>query len=155
MKDKANRIKELEEFKSKHAVIVSNLRRALNIKADSKKMSKPIGAPKGHKGYTRRIPEKIDKIKAVNSKRCDVCKTKLSETQEIRSRYVTDITLTSKIVNTRYDIHRKYCTKCDKIVEPEIPNVLPHARFGLNLMLLVMHLKLGLRLPGNKIRDNT
>jgi transposase len=39
------------------------------------------------------------------------------------------------------------------MVEPEVPNALPHARFGLNLMLLVMYLKLGLRLPGNKIMD--
>ena len=36
-------------------------------------------------------------------------------------------------------------------MEPDVPNVLPHARFGLNLMLLVMYLRLGLRLPGNKV----
>ena len=145
--------KEFEEFKSKHALVVSNLKKALKIKSSSNKILKPLGAPKGHKGYTRHVPKRIDCIKALNPKNCPHCNTRLSGTQEIRSRHVTDIKLTSKVKNTRYDIHRKYCPKCKKIVEPEVPNVLPHARFGLNIMLLVMYLKLGLRLPCNKIRD--
>lgn len=145
--------KEFEEFKTKHAKTVANLQKAMKIKADKKKASKPLGAPKGHKGYARRIPERIDYVKSLNLKRCPHCNTKLGETQEIRSRHVTNIKLTSKVKNTRYDIHRKYCPHCKKLVEPEVPNVLPHARFGLNLMLLVMYLKLGLRLPCNKVCD--
>jgi len=80
MKDKDKRIKELEdelqdfkkkyeklkkefeELKSSHALTVSNLKKALKIKANSKKIVKPIGAPKGHKGYARHIPERIDKL---------------------------------------------------------------------------------------------
>jgi uncharacterized protein with PIN domain len=145
--------KEFEELKSSHAITVSNLKKALKIKANSKKTAKPVGAPNGHEGYTRHIPERIDYAKELNLNRCPYCNTKLGETQEIRCRHVTDISLTSKAINTRYDIHRKYCPKCHKIVEPEVPSVLPHTRFGLNLMLLVMYLKIGLRLPGNKVRD--
>jgi hypothetical protein len=145
--------KEFEEFKSKHALVVSNLKKALKIKSISNKVVKPLGAPKGHKGYTRHVPERIDCIKSLNQKKCPHCNTKLSETQEIRARHVTDIRLISKSKTTRYNIHRKYCQKCKKLVEPEVPNALPHARFGLNLMLLVMYLKIGLRLPGNKVRD--
>ena len=153
-KEFENTKKEFEEFKAKHAKTVANLQKAMNIKPDKKKQSNPLGAPKGHKGYSRRIPERIDHIKSLIPKRCPYCNTRLTGgTQEIRHRHVTDIKLTSKIKNTRYDIHRKYCPKCKKIVEPEVPNVLPHARFGLNLMLLVMYLKLGLRLPCNKICD--
>jgi len=144
--------KEFEEFKTKHATTVANLQKAMHIKPDFKKKPMHLGAPKGHKGYTRHVPERIDHIKTLIPKRCPHCNNKLlGETQEIRSRHVTDIQLTSKVKNTRYDIHRKYCTHCKKLVEPEVPNVLPHARFGLNLMLLIMYLKLGLRLPGNKI----
>ena len=145
--------KEFEELKSSHALTVSNLRKALKIKANSKKIAKPIGALKGHKGYARHIPERIDKIKELNIKRCPHCNTKLGETQEIRSRHITDIKLTSKVKTTRFDIHRKYCPQCKKLVEPEVKEALPHARFGLNLMLLVMYLRLGLRLPCNKICD--
>jgi len=143
--------KEFEEFKAKHAVTVSNLKTALNIKADRKKKGAPLGAPKGHTGYSRHIPERVDIVNQVNPKRCPDCNTVLSGTQEMRERYVTDVALISRSVVTKYEIHRKYCTGCKKLVEGEVPNVLPHARFGLNLMLLVMYLKLGLRLPDNKI----
>lgn len=143
--------KEFEEFKAKHSITVENLRKAMNIKPSSKKKPKPLGAPQGHKGYARHIPERVDHIKSLIPKRCPHCNTKLGKTQEIRSRHVTDIKLKAKAKTTRYDIHRKYCPKCKKLVEPEVPNVLPHARLGLNLMLLVMYLKLGLRLPCNKI----
>jgi transposase len=143
--------KKFEEFKANHAKTVSELRKALNIKQDKKTNSKPLGAPKGHTGYSRKIPERIDYIKALNPSRCPHCNTKLGRTQEIRHRHVTDIKLISKVETTKYDIHRKYCPKCGKLVEPEVPNVLSHARFGLNLMLLVMYLRLGLRLPGKKV----
>ena len=145
--------KEFEEFKAKHTQTVSELRKALKIKADKIENPKPAGAKEGHKAYTRHIPARIDCIKEHKLSRCPECNTKLGATQEIRSRYVTDVKLVSRVKNTQHNIHRKYCPTCKKIVEPDVPNVLPHARFGLNLMLLVMYLKLGLRLPGNKVRE--
>ncbi|HEY4714358.1 MAG TPA: IS66 family transposase, partial [Aquirhabdus sp.] len=51
----------------------------------------------------------------------------------------------------KYLLHRKWCHKCKKLVEPEVPGALPNARFGLNIMLLVMYLHLALRVPGAKI----
>src|SRR3989344_2424555 len=143
--------KEFEEFKAKHTQTVSELRKALKIKADKTEVPKPAGAKIGHKPYTRLIPARIDYIKEHKLYRCPECNTKLGATQEIRQRYVTDIKLVSRIKNTQHNIHRKYCPACKKIVEPEVPNVLPHARFGLNIMLLVMYLRLGLRLPGDKV----
>jgi len=145
--------KEFEQFKAKHTQTVSELRKALKIKADKIENPKPAGAKEGHKAYTRHIPARIDCIKEHKLSRCPECNTKLGATQEIRSRYVTDVKLVSRVKNTQHNIHRKYCPTCKKIVEPDVPNVLPHARFGLNLMLLVMYLKLGLRLPGNKVRE--
>lgn len=145
--------KEFQEFKAKHTQTVTELRKALKIKADQKQPSKAVGAKEGHKAYTRHIPARIDFIKEHNPSRCPHCNTKLGATQEIRQRYVTDIKLVARVKNTQHNIHRKYCTTCKKMVEPEVPNVLPHARFGLNLMLLVMYLRLGLRLPGNKVRE--
>jgi len=145
--------KEFDEFKAKHSKTVSELRHALKIRPDSDKSHKPLGAPKGHVGYSRRIPERIDVIRKREICRCPYCNGKLSDTQEIKTRYITDVALTSKVINTRYDIHRKYCAKCKRLVEPSIPEALPHARFGLNLMLLVMYLKLGLRLSNSKVCD--
>ena len=143
--------KEFEEYKSMHTQTVSELRKALKIKPNVKS-AKPLGAPKGHKGYAKHIPERFDFVKTKIPRRCPHCDSILrGKTQEVRSRYVTDLRLISPIKTTRYDIHRKYCTKCKKLVEPEITDALPHARFGLNLMLFIMYLRLGLRMPGNKI----
>lgn len=150
-RDFENIERKFEEFKANHTKTVSELRKALKIKANSKKITKPLGAHKGHKGYARHIPDRIDYVKELIPKRCPHCNSKLGETQEIRSRHITDIKLTYEVVNTRLDIHRKYCPNCKKLVEPAVKEALPHARFGLNLMLLVMYLKLGLRLPCNKI----
>ena len=85
--------------------------------------------------------------------KCPHCQTKLGNKQATRSRYVTDVQITSVAKTTRYDIGRYYCTFCKKLVEAQVPNALPHAKFGLNLMLLVMYLRLGLRLPVDKIRS--
>src|SRR3989338_6588669 len=145
--------REFEEFKAKHTQTVAELRKALRIKADKTETLKPVGAKLGHKAYTRHIPARIDCIKEHKLSRCPECNTKLGATQEIRQRYVTDVKLISRVRNTRHDIHRKYCPNCKKIVEPEVPNVLPHARFGLNLMLFIMYLRLGMRLPGNKVQE--
>lgn len=145
--------KEFEEFKAKHNKTVSELKLALKIKPDNHNDHKPLGAPKGHAGYSRHVPERIDVIKKKNIFRCPICNSKLSNTQEIRSRYITDIKQTSRLINIRLDIYRKYCLKCNKIVEPEISEALPNARFGLNIMLLVMYLKLGLRLSNTKVCD--
>ena len=145
--------KEFENYKSVHALTVSNLQKALRIKSDSNKKHKPLGAPKGHKGYARKIPERIDYVKELKLSRCPCCDTLLGNAVEKRTRHITDIKLISRPKTTKYYIPRKYCPTCKKIVEPDVPTALPRAKFGLNLMLLVMYLKLGLRLPCNKVRD--
>ena len=145
--------KEFEEYKSKHTQTVDELRKALNIKPDTKSRPKQLGAQKGHAAYVRKIPERVDYVRTLTLKKCPHCKTKLREKQATRSRYVTDVKITSSAKTFRYDIGRYYCTCCKKLVEPQVPNVLPHAKFGLNLMLLVMYLRLGLRLPVDKIKS--
>jgi transposase len=144
--------KEFEEFKAKHSVAVTNLRRALNIKANSRNVSKPLGAPKGHVAYSRHVHERIDHVKALIPKECSSCNCALTgKTIEIRHRFVTRLKLIWRAETTRYDIHRKRCKKCKKIVEKEVPNVLPHCQFDLNIMLLIMYLKLGLRLSCTRV----
>ena len=145
--------KEFEEFQAKHAVTVSNLQQALKIKASLPTSRKQPGLKKGHAPHFRLSPEP-DKEKTLKLHKCPHCKTRLvGQVQEWRDRIVTDVLLRLKAKNTKYIIPRKYCPRCKKLVEPEVPNALPHARLGLNLMLLVMYLKLGLRLPCEKICD--
>lgn len=121
------------------------------VKQELKKVAKDPGQKKGHKGYCRHIPERIDFVREWAPDNCPDCGTELGATQEIRSRYVTDLSLRVKATNTQYNIHRKYCPTCKKLVEKPVSGVLPHARFGLNLMLLVMYLRLGMSMPGAKV----
>ena len=81
---------------------------------------------------------------------CPICGEPVSDTQEIRERIIEDIEQ-PKTRNTKHLIHRCYCKNCNKIVEPEIDEALPNARFGLRLMMLVLILKLDCRIPSNKV----
>lgn len=144
--------KEFEEFKAAHNVTVDHLKAALHIKPERKHSGKSIGAQKGHKGYARRIPERIDFILPLTITSCPHCNSSLrGKIVSPRSRTVTDIKLITETINTRYELKGKWCSTCKKVVYPNIPDVLPRARFGINLMLLIMYLRLGLRLPGNKV----
>ena len=152
--DLENTRKEFEEFKAKHAITVENLKKAMKIKANTKKKPKPAGANKGHVAYTRHIPERIDNIRSHIPSRCPHCSTRLTgKPKNKRSRHITEIKLISKAKTTRHDIYRKYCPKCRKYVEGQVREALPHANLGINLMLLIMYLKLGLRIPCEKICD--
>ncbi len=146
--------KEFEEFKAKHKITVDNLKKAMKIKPNLKATSKPLGAKKNHRGYSRHIPERIDYIKSCIPTNCPHCNTKLKgKPKKNRSRYITNIKLISKAKTTRHDIYKKYCPKCKKYVEPKITEALPRANLGLHLMLFMMYLKLGLGIPYGKICD--
>ncbi len=120
------------------------------VKEDVKEEPKISGQKEGHKGYARHIPERIDEIKEHKLDKCPICGELVSDTQEVRERIVEDIEQ-PKIKNTKHLIHRCYCKNCNKIVEPEIYDAFPNARFGLRLMLLIMILKLDSRIPSNKV----
>ena len=138
------RIEELEE-------LVKEKSKPSFVKEDVKEMPKISGQKNGHVGYSRHIPERIDEIKPLDSKECKFCGKKLSGIQNVRARTITDIEI--KIKNTQYVIHGRYCKNCGKIVEPEIQDALPNARFSLKLMLLIMLMKIGIRIPSNKITE--
>ncbi|MEW6609937.1 MAG: transposase, partial [bacterium] len=151
LKQEKEKIKrEFEQYKAKYP---ATKELPSFVKEDVKHPKKTPGQKKGHKPYFRRVPGRIDFIRRLEIDVCPDCDTELSETQEIRKRVITDIPLISQTINTQYDIHRKYCKTCDKIVEPAVPNALPNSPFGLNLMLLVVYLKIGMALPYNKIQQ--
>ena len=144
--------REFEEFKAKHAGTVQNLQKALKIKPDVAKSKNSIGAKLKHKGHGRKSPKTFDKEEPLSLEACPNCNTKLKgKTASIRARFVTTIRIINPAQVIKYLLHRKWCTKCKKLVEPEVPGVLPNARFGLNIMLLVMYLHLALRVPCKKI----
>src|SRR3989338_5442069 len=138
--------KEIEELRE----IIKEKKKPSFIKEDVKEEPEKTGQKEGHAGYSRHVPERIDKIKEHKLDTCPVCGEPVSDTQEIRERIIEDIE-EPKTMNTKHLIHRCFCKKCNKIVELEIEDALPNARFGLRLMMLVLILKLDSRIPSNKI----
>jgi len=137
--------KEIEEIKK----VIKEKSKPAFVKEDIKEEPKISGQKEGHVGYSRHVPERIDYVKEHNPDKCPNCNRDLSGIQEIRERVITDMEV--KIVNTKHIIYRKYCSHCGKIVEEPINEALPNARFSLKLMLLIMFMKLGIRIPSNKI----
>ncbi len=148
-KEKERIQKEFEEYKAKYPAtdFIPDF-----IKEPVKHRRKKNGQKKGHKGYTRKIPERIDVVRPLTIEKCPYCGNELSDVQEIRTRYVEDIPEVANTIVTEYKIERRYCKHCKKIVEPQVPDALPNARFGLRLMLLVVFLKIGMALPVEKIK---
>lgn len=154
------RIEELESFEKENKLLkkrIGELEEIVKeksipsfVKKDVKEEPKPSGQKEGHIGYSRHVAERIDEVKEHKLDKCPICGEPVSDTQEVRERIIEDIEQ-PKTKNTKHLIHRCYCKKCDKIVEPEIVEALPNARFGLRLMMLVLILKLDSRIPSNKI----
>lgn len=142
-----------EEYEAhKHECAIFDKKIPDFIKNGIKKRHKTSGQKTGHRGYSRIIPERIDFIKELILDICPECQGKnLSDVQEVRERYVEDIPQISNTIITKYEIERRYCRDCKKIVESEVEEALPNSRFGLRLMLLVSFMKIGLALPSQKI----
>jgi transposase len=144
--------KEFEEFKAKHMGTVQNLRKALKIKPDLPPSPNPIGARPRHKGHGRKSPTHFNREEPLPFNVCPHCNTRLrGKTVSTRERFVTTIHIINPAEVIKYILHRKWCHKCKKLVEPEVPEAFPNARFSINIMLLVMYLHLALRVPGAKI----
>jgi transposase len=149
-----DRLKKIEcEYEEhKHHCILFDKKLSHFIKDEIRKRHKSRGQKLGHKGYSRHIPERIDFVKRLILDFCPECKGKnLSKVQEIRERFVEDIPEPTNTVIIKYEIERKYCRDCKKIVEAEVKDALPNSRFGLRVMLLVTFMKVGLALPSQKI----
>lgn len=119
------------------------------VKEEVRQYHKKTGQKEGHPGVSRTTPAQIDEKKELDTTRCPDCDSSLSDIAEKRTRYVTDIPL-MKATTTEYTICRRYCRRCKHVVEPRI-EALPHARFGLRLMLLVLILKLDKRMPSKQL----
>jgi transposase len=142
---------ELEEYEEHKKICTMNAVPSF-VKADvAHRTRQKLGAPMGHEGYWRKVPERVDFIKPLRILVCPCCGGKLSGVQEVRERYVEDLPLTPPPTVTKYLIERRYCAQCKKLVEADIPDALPGARLGLRVMLLIAFLKIRMALPENKI----
>jgi regulator of replication initiation timing len=112
--------------------------------------SKKLGPPVGHKGISRKKPEKVDRTVVLKLDACPYCDGEISELEHTRERYMEDIVPVTLYV-TKYIIKQGFCKKCGKIVYPEVPEVIENCHFGLHFLLYITYLRYVMNLPDNKI----
>jgi hypothetical protein len=95
----------------------------------SKRKGKP-GAKKGHKGTRRSTPERIDRRQTHRLPQCPDCGGRLQRCRRTRTRIIEDIPEEIEPVTTEHTLHRDFCPKCKKHVEPMVPDALPGATLG-------------------------
>ncbi len=102
------------------------------------------GAKKGHAGARRETPERIDKRVEHRAKCCPDCGGRLKRCQQTRTRHTEDIPEIQP-ETTEHTIHRDWCPKCQKQVEPTVPDALPNCTLGNRVLVLSawLHYALG------------
>lgn len=104
---------------------------------------RPGGKP-GHPGSRRPTPERIDWEVEHRADCCPDCGSRLKRCEETRKRYIEDIPEIEPEV-TEHTIHRDWCPKCKKKVEPPVPDALPGSQLGNRVLVLSawLHYALG------------
>ena len=113
-------------------------------KPPAKRRKRRAGAKPGHPGTRRKPPEHIDHREEHRADRCPDCGGPLRRCEETRVRYVEDIPEIKPEV-TEHTIHRDWCPKCRKQVEPRITDALPGSSLGNHVLVLSawLHYALG------------
>ena len=118
----------------------------------SKRRKRP-GAKKGHPGARRGQPTRIDRRVEHRPKRCPDCGGTLQRCNRRRTRIIEDIPENIEPVVTEHTIHRDYCAKCQKHVELVVPEAMPGAMLGHNLVGLTSWFHYGLGITIDQVVD--
>jgi len=134
-----NIIKELEEEKKQLSNELLDAKRApfrkyekedSAEKIDEDKEKKKRGAPYGHKGRSRKRPERIDEYIDVFLTKCPGCgNTKLGKCSHTTEHVQEDIE-SGKLKVRCYIHHYYWCSECKKVVHGIGENEIPHAAIG-------------------------
>lgn len=104
------------------------------LKPTSKRKKRPCGRKQGHKGISRKRPEKITAYQTHTLESCPGCHQPLQNPVRTYKRYIEDIPRVDPVV-TEHTVHGYWCACCKKIVQPTVTDALPNARLGLRLVV--------------------
>lgn len=113
-------------------------------KPPPKGRKKKPGREKGHSGTRRETPDHVDWEMEHQADCCPDCGGPLNRCSETRTRYTEDIPDIQPEV-TEHTIHRDWCPKCQKKVEPRVGEALPGSTLGTRVLVLSawLHYALG------------
>lgn len=122
-------------------------------KPNAPKRHKKPGAKNGHKGVRRERPVKIDRQETHRLKHCPCCGGPLQRCEHKRTRTIEDIPEEIEPVVTEHTIHRDYCPKCKKHVEPVVTDAMPGATLGHHVIALTAWFHYGLGITIDQVVD--
>jgi transposase len=112
---------------------------------------KKPGAWAGHPGVWRPRPDRIDHYQTHQLAACPDCGGTLTRTGRKRTRIVEDIPDNLKPEVTEHTIHRDWCRRCKKQVEPRVPDALSGCTLGNRTVALAAWLHYGLGVTTSQI----
>jgi transposase len=118
--------------------------RPIHHKPARQKRGKKPGRKPGHPGSRRATPERIDERKTHRAACCPHCQGALKQCAATRQRFSEDIPEGITPVVTEHTIHRDWCPRCKKSVEPVVPDALPGCQIGHRALALSAWLHYGL-----------
>jgi len=124
-----------------------------NVAAGRGRRRKRPGARDGHPGHHRPAPTRIDEQREHRLKVCPCCGGPLQRCQRSRTRLIEDLPENLQSVVTEHTIHRDYCPRCKKHVEPVVPDALPNATFGHRLISFTSWCHYGLGVTLDQLID--
>jgi transposase len=113
-------------------------------KPSVQKRGKKRGRKAGHPGSRRATPTRIDERKTHRAPCCPHCQGRLKRCTATRTRHTEDIPQDITPVVTEHTIHRDWCPRCKKSVEPVVPDALPGSQIGNRVLTLSAWLHYGL-----------
>jgi transposase len=114
---------------------------------------KKPGARAGHAGSRRKAPVKIDARVEHRLLACPCCGGELQRCERKRTRIIEDIPERITPVVTEHTLHRDYCKRCKRHVEPVVPDAMPNAALGHHVVALSSWFHYGLGLSIGQTRD--
>lgn len=137
--------KRLAEFQGKSASLStpSGMVPVYEKPAAKGRGKKRPGAKNGHPGARRERPQHIDWQADHRAGNCPECGGRLKRCDETRTRYIEDIPDVQPEV-TEHTIHRDWCPRCKKKVEPPVVDALPGSQLGNRVLVLSAWLHYGL-----------
>jgi transposase len=122
-------------------------------KANKPKRRKKSGAREGHQGARRKKPVKIDRQETHHLECCPCCGGSLQHCERTRTRLIEDIPEVIEPVVTEHTIPRHYCPHCKTHVEPVVPDAMPKATLGHQVIALTSWFHYGLGLTIDQVVD--
>jgi transposase len=111
------------------------------------------GAKPGHAGARRKTPAIIDAREEHRLDACPCCGGELQRCNRTRTRVIEDIPEQIQPIATEHTVHRDYCKRCKKHVEPVVPDAMPNATLGHHVVALSSWFHYGLGVTIGQVRD--